>query len=88
MTRALNLGYGSIYAVETARRPWRCTGGLHFRGVTISVIVCAHDEERYVAACLHSLLAQSRPPDEIIVINNASSDRTHEAAAIAGVRAS
>ena len=48
--------------------------------MTISVIVCAHDEERFIAACLHSLLAQSRLPDEIIVINNASRDRTGEVA--------
>ena len=55
--------------------------------MTISVIVCAHNEERFIAPCLHSLLAQSRPPDEIIVINNASSDRTGAvAAAIPGVR--
>jgi glycosyltransferase involved in cell wall biosynthesis len=55
--------------------------------VTISVIVCAHNEERYIAACLHSLLAQSRPPDEIILINNASHDGTARvAAAVSGVR--
>jgi glycosyltransferase involved in cell wall biosynthesis len=55
--------------------------------LTISVIVCAHDEERFIAACLHSLLAQSRRPDEIIVINNASQDRTAEVArAIPDVR--
>lgn len=53
----------------------------------ISVIVCAHNEERFIASCLHSLLAQSRVPDEILVINNASSDRTGPvAAAIPGVR--
>ena len=44
--------------------------------MTISVIVCAHNEERFVAACLYSLLAQSRCPDEIILINNASDDAT------------
>ena len=42
----------------------------------ISVIVCAHNEARYLSACLHSLLAQSRLPDEILVINNASTDET------------
>ena len=42
----------------------------------ISVIVCAHNEARYLPACLHSLLAQSRVPDEILVINNASTDET------------
>jgi glycosyltransferase involved in cell wall biosynthesis len=55
--------------------------------VKISVIVCAHNEEGYLGACLVSLLAQRRRPDEVLVINNASSDRTHlVAAAIPGVR--
>ncbi len=55
--------------------------------MTISVIVCAYNEEHYLAPCLHSLLSQSRPPDEIIVIDNASSDRTGAVArAMAGVR--
>jgi glycosyltransferase involved in cell wall biosynthesis len=55
--------------------------------LTISVIVCAHNEERFIAPCLHSLLAQTRQPDEILLINNASSDRTGAvAAAIPGVR--
>lgn len=55
--------------------------------MTISVIVCAHNEERFLAPCLHSLLAQSRIPDEILVINNASTDGTGRvAAAIPGVR--
>jgi glycosyltransferase involved in cell wall biosynthesis len=46
----------------------------------LSVIVCAHNEARYLAACLHSLLAQSRLPDEILVINNASTDETRAVA--------
>lgn len=55
--------------------------------MTISVIVCAHNEERFIAPCLHSLLAQSRVADEILLINNASSDRTGEVARkIPGVR--
>ena len=40
-----------------------------------------------LAGCLHSLLAQTRLPDGILVINNASSDRTRDVAiAIPGVR--
>ena len=55
--------------------------------MTISVIVCAHNEENYLGACLCSLLAQRRAPDEILVINNASADRSRAvAAAIPGVR--
>jgi glycosyltransferase involved in cell wall biosynthesis len=42
----------------------------------MSVIVCAHNEARYVPACLYSLLAQTRAPDELLVINNASTDET------------
>ena len=42
----------------------------------ISVIVCAHNEARHLPACLHSVLAQSRQPDELLVINNASTDET------------
>lgn len=53
----------------------------------VSVIVCAHNEARYLAACLHTLLAQTRRPDEILVVNNASTDATAAvAAAIPGVR--
>jgi glycosyltransferase involved in cell wall biosynthesis len=46
----------------------------------ISVIVCAHNEEYYLPACLHSLLAQTRRPDDILVVNNASTDETRAVA--------
>lgn len=46
------------------------------RTFSVSVIVCAHNEATYLAACLHSLLAQTRPPDELLVIDNASTDGT------------
>src|ERR671913_393196 len=46
----------------------------------LSVIVCAHNEARYLRACLHSLLAQTRVPDEILVVNNASTDATRAVA--------
>jgi len=55
--------------------------------LTYSVIVCAHNEAGYLAPCLHSLLAQTRLPDEILVINNASTDGTGDVArGIPGVR--
>jgi len=54
---------------------------------SLSVIVCAHNEANWIRPCLHSLLAQSRPADEVLVINNASSDATRDAAAtVPGVR--
>jgi len=53
----------------------------------ISAIVCAYNEAVFLPACLHSLFSQSRPPNEVIVVNNASSDSTGAvAAAIPGVR--
>jgi glycosyltransferase involved in cell wall biosynthesis len=48
--------------------------------MTITVIVCAHNEQRSLPACLHSVLAQTRPPDELLVINNASTDATRTVA--------
>jgi glycosyltransferase involved in cell wall biosynthesis len=57
------------------------------RRLSISVIVCAHNEAQYLGACLHSLLAQTRLPDEILVVNNASTDETPAVARrIPGVR--
>ena len=50
------------------------------RRLRISVIVCAHNEAHYLRACLHSLLAQTRLPDEILVVNNASTDETRSVA--------
>jgi glycosyltransferase involved in cell wall biosynthesis len=56
-------------------------------GLTITAIVCAYNEARCLPACLLSLRAQTRPPDEIIVVNNASTDRTGVVArAVPGVR--
>jgi glycosyltransferase involved in cell wall biosynthesis len=49
--------------------------------MTVTVIVCAHNEARYLPACLHSLLAQTRLPDELLVVDNASTDETGTVAA-------
>jgi glycosyltransferase involved in cell wall biosynthesis len=49
-------------------------------GQTVSAIVCAYNEASVLPACLYSLLAQTRPPDEIIVVNNASTDETRPVA--------
>lgn len=46
----------------------------------LSVIVCAHNEARHLAGCLHSLLCQTRLPDEVIVVDNASTDGTGDVA--------
>jgi glycosyltransferase involved in cell wall biosynthesis len=53
----------------------------------VSVVICAYNEQALLPACLHAVLAQTRPPDEILVLNNASSDQTGEVArSVPGVR--
>ena len=47
---------------------------------TLTAIVCAYNEEKSLPAALHSLFAQTRVPDEVIVVNNASTDRTRAVA--------
>ena len=67
---------------SAARRLPRCcpcpasSPGGRTMTLSVSVVVCAHNEGRYLAACLHSLLAQTRAADEIVVVDNASSDDT------------
>jgi GT2 family glycosyltransferase len=39
----------------------------------VSVIVCTRDRPQELARCLDSLLAQSRPPEEIVVVDDGSS---------------
>src|SRR5262245_38373574 len=59
----------------------------HGRGMRFSVIVCAHHEPQFLRACLHSLLAQSRIPDEALLIYNASTySRRAVACAIPHIR--
>src|SRR5918912_2606274 len=44
----------------------------------VSIILSARNEEKYIAKCLDSLINQSYPNFEIVVINDSSSDRTGE----------
>ncbi|MFF9478496.1 glycosyltransferase family 2 protein [Streptomyces sp. NPDC014733] len=52
---------------------------------TITVIVPAHNEEEGLPATLASLARQTVPPDRVLVVDDASTDRTGEVAAAHGV---
>lgn len=47
-------------------------------GPTAAVIVLARNEEQRIGRCLEALLGQSRPPDQVIVIDHGSCDGTGE----------
>ncbi|GAB4277392.1 MAG: glycosyltransferase family 2 protein [Oscillatoriaceae cyanobacterium] len=42
----------------------------------ISAIICTHNRDAYLGAAIDSLLAQDFPDFEVVVVDNASSDRT------------
>jgi glycosyltransferase involved in cell wall biosynthesis len=51
--------------------------------MTISVVIAAYNAEDTLAESLASVLGQTLPPDEIIVIDDGSTDRTAQVAAAA-----
>lgn len=50
------------------------------KSLTLSLIIPAYNEERYIGACLDSIAAQSIKPLEVIVVDNNSVDKTSEIA--------
>lgn len=54
---------------------------------SVSVVICTRNRPRDLARCLASLKTQTRPPDEVVVVDNGSAtDETRQAALAAGVR--
>jgi len=53
---------------------------------TISVIVPSFNDAGFLVACLDALAQQTRPADEVIVVDNGSTDATADVAFAAGVR--
>lgn len=54
--------------------------------VVVSVVVPARDDETHLAVCLTLLARQSRAPDEVVVVDNASRDATAQVALRHGAR--
>lgn len=54
--------------------------------MNISVVIPAYNEEEYIGKCLKSLFAQSEKAEEIIVVDNNSTDKTVSIAKSFGVK--
>ena len=56
------------------------------KGIKISVIIPARNEEKYIESCIRSVKLQDFSNYEIIVVDNGSTDKTAEIAKTLGVR--
>jgi len=56
------------------------------RAVVVSVVVPVRDDAEHLDACLTLLAQQTRPPDEVVVVDNGSRDATVEVALRHGAR--
>lgn len=70
----------SIDAAPVSLRP---KSGRRF---TVTVLIPAYNEQAWIGETLRSMQRQTRPPDEVIVIDDASTDRTAEVASHYGAR--
>ncbi|HTE22804.1 MAG TPA: glycosyltransferase family 2 protein [Candidatus Limnocylindria bacterium] len=44
--------------------------------LTLSIIIPAYNEEAHIGDCLQAIAKQTEPPDEVIVVDNNSTDKT------------
>jgi teichuronic acid biosynthesis glycosyltransferase TuaG len=56
----------------------RCAQTQPKRACSITVLVPAYNAERHILDALESVLEQVRPPDQIVVVDDGSTDRTNE----------
>jgi hypothetical protein len=54
-----------------------CTSSFH-RTVTVSVLLCNYNDARYLPDSLSAICSQTRPPEEVIVLDDGSTDNSLE----------
>lgn len=59
--------------------PWRVWWNV-LPDRSVSALIVVHDGERHLAEAIESVLAQTRPAAELVVVDNASTDRSGEIA--------
>lgn len=59
---------------------------LQYPNMKVSVVVPCFNEEKYIGACLKALQKQTASPDEIIVVDNNSTDKTASIARSMGAK--
>lgn len=53
---------------------------MNIESLTLTIVIPVYNEEGYLKACLDAIAAQTTKPDEVIVVDNNSSDSTAEIA--------
>lgn len=54
--------------------------------LSVTVLIPAHNERAWIGRCIRSVLSQTEPPEQILVVDDASDDGTGEVARSLGVR--
>lgn len=86
--RDVNLSRRSHDAVHKKLSPWvlmDSTQGVFHGEVSITALIPAHNEEKLIAATIHSLMEQDRKPERIIVVADNCTDGTVAVARNLGV---
>lgn len=83
MTRTDDDVTAAVHAPAAAPRgAWRGRTG----DVTVSVVIPVRDDAGHLDACLTLLATQTHPPDEVVVVDNGSSDASADVARRHGAR--
>lgn len=66
--------------IASTSRPRRSSAPTEHR-LSVTIVIPAHNEEASIGATVSSVVAQTRPADRVLVIDDGSTDRTGEVAA-------